>query len=201
MSLTASHTTEEPEVANMTTPGSAGASEHHGLKVLVSAASKCGATAEIARAIGEALSERGFDTTVAPPEQVGSVEDYDAVVLGSAVYGGHWLDSANDLVSRFRDALAARPVWLFSSGPVGDPSSSLVQKMGEDPLDVAGILAATKARGHRVFAGKLDRKNLPFAQRAALMVFRRLEGDFRDWAAIKAWAEGIGEQLAVPASR
>lgn len=71
---------------------------------------------------------------------------------------GHWLDPAKQLVRRFADELATRHVWLFSSGPVGDPAKKMVQKMGEDPLDVAEILSATKAEGHQVLAGKLDRK-------------------------------------------
>jgi hypothetical protein len=47
-----------------------------------------------------------------------------------------------------------------------------------------------------MFAGKLDRKNLGFAQRAALLAFRELEGDFRDWTEIGSWAEGIARDLA-----
>jgi menaquinone-dependent protoporphyrinogen oxidase len=165
------------------------------MKVLVTAASRYGATGEIAQAIGEFLAERGFDTTVIPPEEVGTIEDYDAVVLGSGAYAGHWLEPAKELVHRSGDALAARPVWLFSSGPVGDQSKKMVQKMGEDPVDVAEILVATKAREHRVFAGKIDRKNLSFPERAMLMALRGLEGDFRDWAEIKAWALRIADAL------
>jgi menaquinone-dependent protoporphyrinogen oxidase len=69
------------------------------MKVLVSAASKHGATAEIAQEIGQALreavQERGVGgdedvvVDVRPAEKVASVDDYDGVVLGSAVYGGH----------------------------------------------------------------------------------------------------------------
>ena len=93
------------------------------MRVLVTAATKHGATGEIAQAIGEVLAEHGLDTTVLAPEQVDTVNDYDAVVLGSAVYAGHWLKPARELVDRTGDVLAARPVWLFSSGPVGDPPS------------------------------------------------------------------------------
>jgi menaquinone-dependent protoporphyrinogen oxidase len=128
------------------------------VRVLVTAATKYGFTAEIARTIGAVLAERGFDTTVLSPEEVGSIEDYDAVILGSAACAGHWLELAKDLVDRSGDALTARPVWLFSSGPVGDPSRKMVQKMGEDPVDVAEILAATKARDHRVFARRSTRR-------------------------------------------
>jgi menaquinone-dependent protoporphyrinogen oxidase len=59
------------------------------MKVLVAAASRYGATAEIAQAIADVLGERGLDSTVTQPEQVGRIEDYDALVLGSAVYTGH----------------------------------------------------------------------------------------------------------------
>ena len=165
--------------------------------VLVSAASLHGATAEIAQAIGQALSEQGLTVTVIPPGDVRSLDGYDAVIIGSAVYMGHWLDPAKELVNRFHDALTDRPVWLFSSGPVGKPSGKLAQSMDQDPVDLPGLLEATRARDHRRFAGKLDRKVLSLPQRASLLVFRGLNGDFRDWADIRQWAEGIAQQLAL----
>lgn len=165
------------------------------MRVLVTAASKYGATGEIARAIGDVLVERGSDATVSPPEEVASIDEYDAVVLGSGVYAGHRLGPAKEFVDRFGGALAARPVWLFSSGPVGDPSRKMVQEMEEDPVDVAEILASSKARDHRVFAGKIDRKNLSFPERAVLLAFRGLEGDFRDWDEIRGWASEIADAL------
>src|ERR687888_2093645 len=125
------------------------------MKVLVTPATRHGATGEIAQAIGEALRDQGLDPTVLEPEQVEGVDGYDAVVLGSAVYAGHWLKPARELVARCGSALAARPVWLFSSGPIGDPP-----KPEEDPVDVADLLRATGARQHRVFAGKLVKKQL-----------------------------------------
>jgi menaquinone-dependent protoporphyrinogen oxidase len=160
------------------------------MKVLVTAASKYGATAEIASTIGTVLAEQGHDTTVLPPEQVDAVDHYGAVVLGSAVYAGHWLKPARELVGRSGSALTARPVWLFSSGPVGDPP-----KPEEDPVDVADILEATEARDHRLFAGKLMKKQLSFPDRAITAALRVPEGDFRDWAEIKDWASGIADAL------
>jgi menaquinone-dependent protoporphyrinogen oxidase len=169
----------------------------HVPRVLVSAASLHGATAEIAQAIGQVLSEQGLAVAVIPPGDVGGLDGYDAVVIGSAVYMGHWLDPAKELVNRFRDALTGRPVWLFSSGPVGKPSSKLAQSMDQDPADLPGMVEATRARDHRRFAGKLDRKHLSLPQRASLLVFRGLEGDFRDWDDVRQWAEGIARQLAL----
>lgn len=91
-------------------------------------------------------------------------------------------------MDRSGDALAARPVWLFSSGPIGDPP-----KPEEDPVDVAEIMQATKAREHRVFAGKLVRKQLHFPDRAIAAALRVPEGDFRDWEEVKGWAAGIAD--------
>lgn len=167
-------------------------------RVLVTASSRYGATTGIARAIGEELARQGILAVVLAPEDVGCIDDYQAVILGSAVYAGHWLDPAKDLVTRCAAGLAVRPVWLFSSGPVGDPSRKLTQSMGQDPADLPELLKTTGARGHQMFAGKLDRHRLGFAQRASLLLLRRLEGDFRDWAAIRAWAAGIAAELARP---
>jgi menaquinone-dependent protoporphyrinogen oxidase len=88
-------------------------------------------------------------------------------------------------------------VWLFSSGPVGKPSGKLAQAMGNDPVDLPAMHAAARARDHRMFAGKLDRTVLSRPQRAALLVFRGLDGDFRDWSDIRQWADGIAQQLAL----
>lgn len=158
------------------------------MRVLVTAATKYGATGEIAQAIGQVLNEHGVDTTVLPPDQVEAVDDYDAVVLGSGVYAGHWLKPAKEFVDRNRNALAARPVWLFSSGPIGDPP-----KPEEDPVDVAELMQTTKAREHRLFAGKLERQQLSFPEKAMMVAFRVKDGDFRDWEEIKGWAAEIAE--------
>jgi menaquinone-dependent protoporphyrinogen oxidase len=161
------------------------------MKVLVSAASKYGATGEIATAIAEALGGRGIEATAIPPEEVESVDAFDAVVLGSAVYAGHWMKAARELVDRAGASLSSRPVWLFSSGPVGDPP-----KPQEEAVDVAGIMASTGAREHRVFVGKIEKKQLSFGDKAIAVAFRVQDGDFRDWDEIRAWAVAIADALA-----
>lgn len=162
------------------------------MKVLVSAASRHGATAEIAAKLGEALGgvlgEEAVD--VRPADQVGSVDDYDAVVLGSAVYMGRWLEPARKLAEGRAGDLSGKATWLFSSGPVGQPLQP-----DEDPVDVAGIMQATGAREHRVFPGKLDKGTLGFTERAVVLAFRAPEGDFRDWEAVRSWAGSIADAL------
>ena len=160
------------------------------MRVPVTAATRYGATAEIAAAIAEVLGEHWLEATLLPPEQVEGVDGYDAVVVGSAVYAGQWLKPARELVERHAGALAGRPVWLFSSGPVGDPP-----KPEEDPVDVADLLAATGAREHRVFAGKLVRKQLSFPERAIVSALRVPDGDFRDWTEVRQWAASVADAI------
>jgi menaquinone-dependent protoporphyrinogen oxidase len=61
-------------------------------------------------------------------------------------------------------------------------------------------MKATKAREHRVFAGKLVKKQLSFPDRAIAAALRVPEGDFRDWDHIRAWAAEVA-QAQPPGSR
>jgi menaquinone-dependent protoporphyrinogen oxidase len=165
------------------------------LNVLVTAATRHGSTGQIAEEIGQELASRGIHAEVRPPEEVTDVSGYDAVIIGSAVYVGHWLQPAMDLVGRSRVDLTNRPVWLFTSGPVGKPAGKLTQSMDTDPVEMPELRAATYPRGHKIFAGRLDPKSLPLMQRASVRLFRGMAGDFRDWGEIRQWADEIAGQL------
>ncbi len=160
------------------------------MKVLVSAASRHGATAEIARTIGDTLAEAGLEAVVLAPDAVTTLDEYDAAVLGSGVYVGHWMEAAKNLAERHAVALASRPVWLFSSGPLGNPP-----KPEEDPTDIAEIMELTHAREHRLFAGRVDRAMLGLGETVILTAARVPEGDFRSWDEVRAWARGIAAAL------
>lgn len=160
-------------------------------RVLVTAGSKHGATAEIAEHIGTTLSDRGFEVTVAAPDDVISLKGYEAVVLGSGVYAGHWLKDAKDLARRVAEVHPLPTVWLFSSGPLGTPPEE-----EEDPVDVKSIEKETGARDHRIFSGKIDKSQLSFGERAIMVAVRAPEGDFRDWDEIAGWAGEIADQLS-----
>lgn len=134
------------------------------LRVLVAVASRHGGTDGIARALAAAV-QRTFDTSGVEAEvdctslvDVPSVERYDAVVLGSAVYMGRWLSTARRFVDAHAAELAVRPTWLFSSGPIGSP-----QKPTDDAVDVAHLVDITRARAHETFPGRLQRNDLRLA--------------------------------------
>jgi len=162
------------------------------MRIVVACATRHGSTAEIAAEIADVLRRNvsGAVVDLRDAAKAGEMAAYDAAVIGSAVYVGRWLPAARDLVQGHREVLSAMPVWLFSSGPVGDPP-----KPEEDPVDVADLLAATGAREHRIFAGKLVRKQLSFPERAIVSALRVPEGDFRDWTEIHQWAASIADAM------
>lgn len=161
------------------------------MTILVTAATKHGSTLEIAEAIGRALVEEGMTVSVDPVDRVASLEPFEAVVLGSGVYVGHWLEPARTFVSRHAEALRARPTWLFSSGPIGEPP----RPNAEDAVKVDDLMLETAAREHRLFGGKVDKRQLGFAERAVLLAVRAKDGDDRDWDEISAWARAIATEL------
>ncbi|HET7037555.1 MAG TPA: flavodoxin domain-containing protein [Thermomicrobiaceae bacterium] len=166
------------------------------IRVLIAVASKHGATRGIADAIAAELRRRGLDAEVREAAEVRDIGGYDAVILGSAVYMGKWLPAARELAASQREALAQLPVWLFSSGPLGHENP---QPQGE-PAQLGRLLAETNARGHRIFAGELDKRELGAGERLLARAVKAPEGDFRDWDAIRAWADEIAAALA-PARR
>ncbi len=160
------------------------------MKVLISVASRHGASFEIAEEISATLAASGFQTAVLPPDAVTSLEGYGAVILGSSVYVGHWMDSAVNLVERFSKEIRTVPVWLFSSGPIGHEP-----KPDDEPADLAELVAATGAREHRLFSGQVDRSKLGLGEKVILTAVRAPEGDFRPWDEIRAWAGEIAAAL------
>jgi len=172
--------------------------------VLVAYASRHGATAGIAERIAARLEDAGV---AAEARQVGDVHDidaYDAYVIGSAAYVYHWLRDATTFVKRNRALLAGRPVWLFSSGPLG---TDLVDEKGRDvfeaarPKEFAELQTMVHPRGERVFFGAWD-PDAPPAGMAERFLGHMPEakaqlpaGDFRDWSAIDSWADEIADQL------
>ncbi len=171
------------------------------MHVLIVFATRLGSTRGIAERIAERLHGAGLAATTVPVGSVTDLRAYDAFVIGSAVYAGHWLTQAGRFIEDNRTALAAKPVWLFSSGPVGDQATSRPPVV---PLGIEALAATVSARGHRIFGGALDRRTLDDADFGTVerLIARRFvpEGDFRAWPDIDAWADAIAHDLSgVPA--
>jgi menaquinone-dependent protoporphyrinogen oxidase len=173
------------------------------MRILVVHASRYGATKVIAERIAAKLAAAGHVADVRPAKTPGQPAGHDAFVIGSAVYFGKWRREAREFVERHRPLLSTRPVWLFSSGPLGSPA---VDERGRDrreaavPEDLPELVATLHPRSHRVFLGALDPQRLGFRDRLirSLPANRPMlpAGDFRDFADIEGWAAEIARELA-----
>ncbi|MGE3798884.1 MAG: flavodoxin domain-containing protein [Thermomicrobiales bacterium] len=161
------------------------------MSVAIVIASKHGSTREIGEEIARTLRHYGVGTTIFEAGDSVDLNDRTGVIIGSAVYVGKWMKEALTFVEDHASQLQAMPVWLFSSGPIGEqePSSSV------DPVAIEALLRASGARGHRIFSGKLDRAALSRTERLATKLVRAPEGDFRDFEAIDEWSGEIASIL------
>jgi len=174
------------------------------MRVLVAYASRYGAAQGIAERIAATLRQRGFEVTVEAARRAGDPAGYDAAVIGSAIYYFRWMKPAVKFVRRNADSLAGRPVWLFSSGPLGtkdkDDQGRDVRAVLE-PKEIAEFRETVKPRDHRVFFGAMDASKLGFLHRLIYKLPANRDnalfpqGDFRNWTDIEAWAGGIAEAL------
>jgi menaquinone-dependent protoporphyrinogen oxidase len=163
------------------------------MRILVAVASKHGSTKGIAQAIVDELDAMGAETELKEVDESPDVGQYGAVIIGSAVYMGNWLSEARRFVEENQAKLKELPVWLFSSGPLGehDPQPK------DSPAHLSEIMQATGAKGHQIFVGKLDKSELGLGERLTVKMVRAPYGDFRDWEAIRAWARDIGNELKI----
>jgi menaquinone-dependent protoporphyrinogen oxidase len=98
---------------------------------------------------------------------------------------------AQTFVEQHSEPLSSRPNWLFSSGPIGDPP----RPKESTAVDVSEVVSNAQAKEHHLFAGKLDKSKLGFGERAVMLAFRAVEGDYRDWNEIEEWASSIVQEL------
>ena len=164
-------------------------------KVLVAYASKYGATAEIAEKIGEVLRQEGLDADVVPANRVSKPEQYQAIVIGSAVYMGGWQKDAVKLLKNNEKLLAERPVWIFSSGPAGEGDPVQLLQGWRLPKGQQPIIDRIQPRDIAVFHGKLDLNKCSGFEKLVIKGVKSPVGDFRDWDAISAWAADIAKAL------
>ncbi len=160
------------------------------MHILVTAASKHGATDEVADAIARRIEASGITVDRLAPADVTSVADYDAVVVGSAVYILQWMPEAHDFMERFKDELPAGRVWAFSVGMNGVPKHSR-----QDGSRVGPLLTHVKCRDLHTFAGRYKPSLLSLRERSVARLAGVVEGDFRDWEAVDQWAVEIVEAL------
>lgn len=168
-------------------------------KILVTYASRTGATAGVAEAIGKTLAEGGAAVDVLPMSAVSDLAPYRAVVMGSAIQGHQWLPEAMQFVRTHQAALAHKPCATFLVCiTLAIPSAAQYRSRLSEWMQPVRRLVNPVSEGY--FAGRLDFGKMPlsmatlqFRIAAALGFIPR--GDHRDWTAIQAWAAGLRPRL------
>ncbi|WP_061965831.1 flavodoxin domain-containing protein [Demequina aurantiaca] len=159
------------------------------MKVLVAVGSKYGSTREIAQVIGAEIQSTGFDVDVEDACDVLSVDAYDAIIVGSAVYGGLWRRDASALIRQHADALKRRDVWMFSTG------IRELKEPGYATGESEQLASLVGAQEHETFPGAIDYDRLNVGERAVMHAINPPLGDHRDFSAARDWAHGIGVKL------
>jgi menaquinone-dependent protoporphyrinogen oxidase len=164
--------------------------------ILVTYASKYGATKEIAVKIGEVLRQAGLPVDVWPVAGIRELTRYRVVILGSAVYVGKWQKEAVKFLQENENILAERPVWIFSSGPTGTGDPVELVEGARLPAELQTVADHIQPRDIAVFHGYINPDKINFIEKWAIKsLVKKPFGDFRDWDAIAAWATSIAESL------
>jgi menaquinone-dependent protoporphyrinogen oxidase len=160
--------------------------------VLVTYASKYGATKEIAEKIAEVLRQEGLSVDVLPVDRVRNINGYGAVILGSAVYMGKWHKEAIEFLETYQKSLVDRPVWLFSSGPTGEGDPLELVEGKRLPAALQPVADRIQPRDIAVFHGHINLDKISFIEKWAIKsLVKKPFGDFRDWDLIISWATRI----------
>lgn len=165
-------------------------------KILITYASKYGATKEIAEKAGEVLRQAGLDVDLKPVSPKQNLNGYKAVILGSAVYIGQWRKEAEVFLRRNEAALAGCPVWIFSSGPTGDGDPIQLVDGVLLPASVQRVADRIHPCDIKLFHGNIDPLRVNAIEKWAVKsLVKKPFGDFRDWDAITSWAQSIAAEL------
>jgi menaquinone-dependent protoporphyrinogen oxidase len=162
--------------------------------VLIAYATRYGSTVEVAEAVAATLREHGLTVDTQPMQNVQSLEGYSAVVLGSALYIGHWHKDARRFLSRHREALTERPVAIFVLGPVHEPHDHTEWQDSRAQLDKElANFPWLKPVAVEMVGGTFDPAKLRFPLN--VLAGKSPASDARDWPAIRAWASDLAAQL------
>ena len=165
-------------------------------KILVAYASKCGSTSEVAQVIGQTLANSGNKVDVRPINDVGDLSPYQAVILGSTIRVAQWLPETSKFVETNQQALSQIPTAYFTVCMTLSQDNEENCRKAAAFLDPVRQIAKPVEEG--LFAGKMDYGKLSFVDQLLVTKVKQIpEGDFRNWQAIKTWAQALPARFAL----
>jgi menaquinone-dependent protoporphyrinogen oxidase len=164
-----------------------------GKNVLVAYATRHSSTAGVAENISDVLCDLNHRVVLRYVENVESIEDYDAVVVGSAIYEFNWLPVAKDFVERFEQPLSQMPVAYFFG------CAALMEDNEENQEAVLAFIEPVLKKHPDIvpvdigrFGGAVDFSRLDNFETNVINFIGVTESeDWRDWGKIGAWAAKV----------
>ena len=160
--------------------------------ILVTFATNYGSTQEVAEVIAETLREQGQIVDVLPVTAVQSLNDYNAIILGSAVNYGKWLPDALEFVQANKETLNRMPVALFCVHIQNTANDAQSRQKRHAYLDEVRSFLTPIAEGY--FAGKFDRHGSKLLL-PNWMSFFIPPIDLRKWNKVRDWAMDVSKML------
>ena len=186
-----SQVTQDTQTTQVDTPSYIfGTDPPQKMRILIPYATRTGSTIGVAAAVGETLGALGNYVEVKPITETLSIEGFQALVIGSAINGGRWLPEAVDFALNNQQALQQIPTAIFCVHimNLGDDEKSKANRLAY--LDNVRVI-------HPVSEGFFAGIGLNTDEQNAFVrfIYRTIdigpEGDCRDWANIRAWAEAV----------
>lgn len=170
-------------------------------EVLIAYCTRSGSTAEVAQAMGETMKTAGVIAEVKPMAEVQSIAPGTHLMLGTALYIGHFPKDFHLFVARFQKELEAVRPWIFVLGPTEKDRKHFAAAEEQARKELAKH-PWLRAADVRVLGGKFDptHLNLPFPMSLLMKLpanpMKKLPpSDIRDWDWIHRWTEAIAEEL------
>ncbi len=158
--------------------------------ILVAYATRYGSTQEAAETVADALRQTGLPVDLRPMREVESLEHYDAIVLGAAIYNGKWHADAHEFLSQYEKILTQRPVAIFSLGPTTRNPAAKKRSLGQLDKDLEKY-PWLRPVALEMFVGRYDLSKMGLGKFGRLVPL----SDQRDPNAVRTWANALPAQL------
>lgn len=173
-------------------------------KVLITYSSGYGTTREVAERIVEVFRERGgMLVTLKSIDHVNSIDEFDAVIVGSSIRADRPLANVRDFFATNRQALANKDVAIFAVCLSANCTDGRNKVKREYISQITEKYPELNPFSVEAFGGKIDFDQLnPIMQKLMMRVLEKtgVEDagpvvDTRDWGFIDAWAHKVYDLL------
>lgn len=162
--------------------------------VLITYATWSGSTAEVAEYLAKSFAQAGIPVVLQPMKAVKTVNEFSAVILGTAVRIGKIHRDASKFVRRHQRELGDLPTACFVVCMTAKDPTPENQTTTAGYLDQLG--GSLKPQSKIAFAGVWRASAFPFPLNRILRASQMEEGDYRNWEVISAWGDEIAARLS-----